>query len=138
AFFYFLSSSYYFGFHNFRGYISCGLFEAAAKVKHEQWMARTTRKQRYTERKNRRFEIFKKNLELVQSINMNKNATYKMNVNKFSDLTDEEFRAAYTGLVVPESMNGLSKSESDKMLPFKYENVSDADESKDWRDEGAV
>ncbi|KAH0883792.1 hypothetical protein HID58_059888, partial [Brassica napus] len=62
------------------------------------------------------------NLELVQSINMNKNATYKMNVNKFSDLTDEEFRAAYTGLVVPESMNGLSKSESGKMLPFKYEN----------------
>ena len=61
-----------------------------------------------------------------------------MNVNKVSDLTDEEFRASYTGLVVPESINGLSKSESGKMLPFKYENVSDADESKDWRDEGAV
>ncbi|CAG7902361.1 hypothetical protein BRARA_G01311 [Brassica rapa] len=114
------------------------LFEAAAKVKHEQWMARFHRVYSGESEKRNRFEIFKKNLELVQSFNMNKNATYKMDVNKFSDLTDEEFRAAYTGLVVPESINGLSKSESGKMLRFKYENVSDADESKDWRDEGAV
>lgn len=86
--------------------------------------------------KTSRFKIFKKNLEFVESFNMNANITYKLDVNQFSDLTDEEFRARYMGLVVPEGMNETSTSGSDKS--FRHENVSETGEDLDWRREGAV
>uniref|UniRef100_A0A1J3EMQ9 Senescence-specific cysteine protease SAG12 n=2 Tax=Noccaea caerulescens TaxID=107243 RepID=A0A1J3EMQ9_NOCCA len=114
-----------------------GLFEASATEKHEQWMARFHRVYSSESEKKSRFEIFKKNLEFVRSFNMNKNKTYEMNVNEFSDLTDEEFRATYTGLVIPEGMTGNLTSESSKTVPFRYGD-SDAAESMDWRNEGAV
>lgn len=115
-----------------------GLFEASAIEKHEQWMARFNRVYSDESEKRNRFNIFKKNLEFVQSFNMNKNITYKLDVNEFSDLTDEEFRATHTGLVVPEEITGISTLSSDKTVPFRYGNVSDTGESMDWRQEGAV
>lgn len=111
-----------------------GLFEASAVEKHEQWMARFHRVYSDESEKRNRFDIFKKNLEFVQSFNMNKNITFKLDVNEFSDLTDEEFRATHTGLVVPK----ISALYSDKTVPFRYGNVSDTGESMDWRQEGAV
>lgn len=83
-----------------------------------------------------RFEIFKKNLEFIETFNMNTNITFKLDVNQFSDLTDKEFRAKYMGLVVPEGTNEVS--ETDKTMSFRYENVNETGESLDWRQEGAV
>ncbi|CAA7042350.1 unnamed protein product [Microthlaspi erraticum] len=114
-----------------------GLFDASATEKHEQWMARFNRVYSSESEKKSRFEIFKKNLEFVRSFNMNKNITYQMAVNEFADLTDEEFRATYTGLLIPKSMPGNLTSESSKAVPFRYGD-SDAAESMDWRNEGAV
>ncbi|XP_020881663.1 LOW QUALITY PROTEIN: senescence-specific cysteine protease SAG12 [Arabidopsis lyrata subsp. lyrata] len=110
-----------------------GLFEASAIEKHEQWMSRFNRVYSDDSEKTSRFEIFKKNLKFVESFNMNTNNTYKLDVNKFSDLTDEEFQARYMGLV-PEGMTG----DSQKTVSFRYENVSETGESMDWRLEGAV
>ncbi|KFK31525.1 hypothetical protein AALP_AA6G123900 [Arabis alpina] len=115
-----------------------GLFEASAAVeKHEQWMARFHRAYSDVSEKTNRFEIFKKNLEFVEKFNMNANRTYKLDVNEFSDLTDEEFRARYMGLVVPKEMTEMSSTET---VSFRYENVSESEtgESMDWRQEGAV
>ncbi|KAJ4897505.1 Cysteine proteinases superfamily protein [Raphanus sativus] len=113
-----------------------GLFEAsAAKDKHEQWMSRFHRVYFDESEKTNRFEIFKKNLEFVQNFNMNTNMTYKLDVNQFSDLTDEEFRARYMGLVVPEGMTSIN---SDTTSSYRYEDVSETGESMDWREEGAV
>ncbi|EOA24338.1 hypothetical protein CARUB_v10017575mg [Capsella rubella] len=111
-----------------------GLFEASAVEKHEQWMSRFHRVYAHDAEKASRFEIFKKNLKFVESFNMNTNKTYKLDVNKFSDLTDEEFKARYMGMVVPEGMTGKSQ----ETVSFRYENVSETGESKDWRQEGAV
>ena len=113
-----------------------GLFEASATDKHEQWMSRFNRVYYDSSEKTSRFKIFKKNLEFVESFNMNANITYKLDINQFSDLTDEEFRARYMGLVVPEGMNETSTSGSDKS--FRHENVSETGEDLDWRREGAV
>ncbi|XP_010474538.2 PREDICTED: senescence-specific cysteine protease SAG12-like [Camelina sativa] len=98
-----------------------GLFEASAVEKHEQWMARFHRVYTDESEKRNRFAIFKKNLEFVQNFNMNKNITYKLDVNEFSDLTDDEFRATHTGLVVPKSITEISASNSEKTVPFRYE-----------------
>lgn len=116
-----------------------GLFEASTVTeKHEQWMARYHRAYSDEAEKTNRFEIFKKNLEFVERHNMNTNMTYKLDVNQFSDLTDDEFRVRYTGLRVPEDVLKISSSDSDKKVLFKHENVSDTGESMDWRQEGAV
>ncbi|XP_013627766.1 PREDICTED: senescence-specific cysteine protease SAG12-like isoform X1 [Brassica oleracea var. oleracea] len=116
----------------FRG----GLFEASAATdKHEQWMSRFHRVYSDESEKTNRFEIFKKNLEFVKNFNMNTNITFKLDVNQFSDLTDEEFRARYMGLVVPEGMTSIN---SEKTLSYRYEDVSETGESMDWREEGAV
>ncbi|XP_010503593.1 PREDICTED: senescence-specific cysteine protease SAG12-like [Camelina sativa] len=66
---------------------------------------------------------------------MKTNKTYKLDVNKFSHLTDEEFQARYMGLVVPE---GTSSLDSHKTVSFRHENVSETGESMDWRQEAAV
>ncbi|CAH2060960.1 unnamed protein product [Thlaspi arvense] len=113
-------------------------FEVSATEKHEQWMARFQRVYSDESEKRNSFDVFKKNLEFVERFNMNKNKPYKLDVNDFSDLTDDEFRATHTGLVVPKGIIGSSTSESDKMMPFRYGNVSDAGESMDWRQQGAV
>ena len=115
------------------------LFEASAIEKHEQWMARFNRVYSDETEKRNRFNIFKKNLEFVQNFNMNNNITYKVDINEFSDLTDEEFRSTHTGLVVPEAITRISTLSSGKnTVPFRYGNVSDTGESMDWRQEGAV
>ncbi|CAF1707846.1 unnamed protein product [Brassica napus] len=112
-----------------------GLFEASAATdKHEQWMSRFHRVYSDESEKTNRFEIFKKNLEFVKNFNMNTNITFKLDVNQFSDLTDEEFRARYMVLVVPEGMTSIN---SEKTLSYRYEDVSETGESMDWR-EGAV
>ncbi|ESQ45608.1 hypothetical protein EUTSA_v10010521mg [Eutrema salsugineum] len=108
---------------------------SAATEKHEQWMAQFHRVYPDDSEKKSRFEIFKKNLEFVERFNMNTNMTYKLDVNEFSDLTEEEFQARYMGLVIPEGMIGDSP---DKTASFKYESVSETGESMDWRQLGAV
>ncbi|EOA24340.1 hypothetical protein CARUB_v10017578mg [Capsella rubella] len=112
-----------------------GLFEASAVEKHEQWMSRFHRVYSHDAEKASRFEIFKKNLKFVESFNMNANKTYKLDVNKFSDLTDEEFKARYMGLLVPEATSSL---DSYNTVSFTHENVTETGESMDWRQEGAV
>lgn len=113
-----------------------GLFKASAMEKHVQWMSRFHRVYSDNSEQASRFEIFKKNLEFIETFNMNTNITFKLDVNQFSDLTDKEFLAKYMGLVVPEGTNEVS--ETDKTMSFRYENVSETGESLDWRQEGAV
>ncbi|CAN8320414.1 unnamed protein product [Cochlearia groenlandica] len=110
--------------------------EVSALKKHEQWMTRFQRVYSDETEKSNRF--FKKNLDFVQRFNMNKTITYDLDLNGFSDFTDEEFRATYTGLVVPEGINRISTFESAETVHFRYENLSDISESVDWRKEGAV
>lgn len=42
-----------------------------------------------------RLQVYKRNLEVINAHNANPQKTYKMEANKFADLTDEEFAAIY-------------------------------------------
>jgi hypothetical protein len=72
--------------------------------------------------------IFEKNLELIKSHNAIPTKTWFATVNKFTDMTNEEFRA-------------LNKGRKEKMFegeaqPHKLSAmVHDIPASKDWRDE---
>ncbi|KAM5588003.1 ervatamin-B-like [Rosa sericea] len=110
------------------------LNEASLTTKHELWMARYKRAYADNAEKERRFKIFKYNAEYVDKFNEENNHTYKLSVNEFADLTDEEFSRAYTGC-----KRSIRSAGSFKMIdPIKYENLTDVPTSIDWREKGAV
>lgn len=100
---------------------------------HEQWMVKHGRVYKDATEKALRYEIFKSNVERINAFNA-ENHKYKLGVNKFADLTNDEFKAR----------NGF-KRDSSKVARglkvgkmFRYENVSEVPTSMDWRKKGAV
>lgn len=96
-------------------------------------MAKHGREYKDAAEKEFRFNIFKDNVEYVESVNRAGDRKYKLSINKFADLTDEEFKAYHKGLIKPKVFGASVTS-------FTYENssVSDVPPSMDWRTEGAV
>ncbi|XP_039169656.1 cysteine protease XCP1-like [Eucalyptus grandis] len=62
------------------------------------------------------------------------NRTHKVGLNKFSDLTNEEFVAAYTGYKLPSS----TRRNSSQVNSFKYQGSNSIPESVNWVKQGAV
>ncbi|XP_059283307.1 zingipain-2-like [Lycium ferocissimum] len=106
--------------------------------KHELWMARHGKTYENDAEKAKRLNIFKENVKFIESFNKNGTKPYKLGINKFADLTSEEFLKYYT----THGLNKLS-SKSQQSSPaifssFKYENMSDVPSFMDWRKSGAV
>lgn len=86
--------------------------------------------------KGKRFEIFKDNLRFISEYNNSKNRTYELELNRFADLTNEEYRAIFLGtrsgarrrLVKSKNASQRYGSRANEHLP----------ESVDWRKKGAV
>ena len=100
---------------------------------HEQWMKQYGRTYADNAEKERRSQIFKQNMGLVEKLNNEGNRTYKVGYNEFSDLTTQEFLAYYTGYEKPAHYSKSSGSKS-----FRYENLTDAPTGMNWKDKGAV
>ena len=95
-------------------------------------MAKQGRIYKDVEEKERRYSIFKANVERIDVFNNNRalDRKYISSVNQFADLTNEEFRAMRNGC---RAMLTSSKASS-----FKYGNLTDIPPSVDWRQKGAV
>ncbi|KAL7592638.1 hypothetical protein Lser_V15G32359 [Lactuca serriola] len=102
-------------------------------ARHEQWMAHHGRIYTDENEKQLRFQIFKNNVAYIDAHNARSDQSYTLEVNKFADLTNDEFRA---------SRNGYKKQpDSDSHVVsglFRYANVSAVPDEVDWRKEGAV
>ncbi|KAJ0017635.1 hypothetical protein Pint_10426 [Pistacia integerrima] len=108
------------------------LYEASIAERHEQWMARHGRTYEDQAEKEKRFKIFKQNLEFIEKFNNAGNQTYKLSINQFADLTDDEFLASRTGYKpVPSQSRTATTS-------FGYENLTEVPTSLDWREKDAV
>ena len=108
---------------------SRSLQDAIMFGRYEQWMAHYGRVYSDIDEKEKRFQIFKENVAFIESSNSEANKPYKLSVNKFADLTNEEFTA---------SRNRFKGHEcSTKTTTFKYENVT-VPATVDWRQKGAV
>ncbi|MBA0772047.1 hypothetical protein Gotri_007486 [Gossypium trilobum] len=84
----------------------------------------------------KRFEIFKDNLRFIDEHNSNNNTTYKLGLNKFADLTNQEYRAKFLGTRTdPRRRLMKSKIPSSRYAHRAGDNLPD---SVDWRDHGAV
>ncbi|KAI8018275.1 hypothetical protein LOK49_LG04G03040 [Camellia lanceoleosa] len=85
--------------------------------------------------KERRFEIFKENLRFIEEHNA-ENRTYKVGLNKFADLSNEEYRSMYLGGTKAGTRRRPSRAKiTDRYAPRLNEALPD---SVDWRKEGAV
>jgi C1A family cysteine protease len=78
--------------------------------------------------KEHRFRIFKDNVEYIDSVNRAGDHKYRLGINQFTDLTNEEFKAR----------NGFKPKPRTATTTFRYADVSAAPASMDWRTKGAV
>ena len=78
----------------------------------EQWMGRHGRLYADAGEKQRRLEVYRRNVELVETFNSMSNGGYKLADNKFADLTNEEFRAKMLGFGRPHGRAGHTTTPS--------------------------
>ena len=80
----------------------------------------------------KRIKIFKESGEYIDAFNMAGIKSYVLGINRFADLTNEEFLSASTGY------NYKPRKDVSQGTSFRYADVSDAPPSTDWRQKGAV
>ncbi|KAI9120095.1 hypothetical protein K1719_009064 [Acacia pycnantha] len=108
------------------------LQEASMQERHEQWMIQHGRVYKDIQEKEKRFNIFKQNVEYIEGFNRDGTKPYKLGLNQFADLTNEEFTTSRN------RFKGHMCSSITRTPSFKYENVSGVPSSVDWRQQGAV
>ncbi|KAK9150490.1 hypothetical protein Syun_008799 [Stephania yunnanensis] len=109
--------------------------EITMLARHEQWMYLHGRVYKDATEKEKRFNVFKENVKYIEQFNKGGNHPYKLSVNEFADLTNEEFKATrngYKGLCLEDKLARATAS------TFKYENVSAVPSTVDWRKKGVV
>lgn len=85
--------------------------------------------------KHKRFNVFKENVKYIHEVNK-KDKPYKLALNKFADMTREEFRQTYAGSKIHHHvrLRGAPRGSEG----FMYENVESLPASVDWRQKGAI
>ncbi|KAL9234005.1 hypothetical protein vseg_008929 [Gypsophila vaccaria] len=109
---------------------------SAMRQRYEQWITKHGRAYKNEAEKEKRFHIFEENVKYIDAFNSNgANKSYTLATNAFSDLTDDEFLARYTGL----NTEVYSQNKRTNISIFKYNNTSNQLPSfVDWREQGAV
>lgn len=102
--------------------------------RHEEWIQFHGRVYNDAEEKAMRFQIFKDNVARIKTFNGGPEKGYKLAVNQFADLTNEEFRATRNGY---KRQSPRVRSTS-SIASFRYANVSAVPATVDWRKSGAV
>jgi len=107
--------------------------EEEVKSLYEEWLVKHGKLYNALGEKDKRFQIFKDNLRFIDETNAD-NRTYRLGLNRFADLTNEEYRARYLGTRI-DPKRRLGRTPSNRYTP----RVGDAlPDSVDWRKEGAV
>ncbi|OIW08323.1 hypothetical protein TanjilG_02999 [Lupinus angustifolius] len=108
------------------------LQDASIYERHEQWMIRHGKVYKDPQERENRFRIFKENVNYIESFNDAGNKPYKLGINQFADLKNEEFTATRN------RFKGHMCSSITRTTSFKYENVTAVPSTVDWRQKGAV
>ncbi|MQL73623.1 hypothetical protein Taro_005990, partial [Colocasia esculenta] len=102
---------------------------------YEEWLVTHDKSYNMPREKERRFEIFKKNLHFIDEHNRPEhNHSYAVGLNRFADLTNEEFTSFYLSSYANMSEQ-LSLPVSDR---YVYKDGDQLPDYADWRSEGAV
>ncbi|KAK9286254.1 hypothetical protein L1049_014641 [Liquidambar formosana] len=106
--------------------------ERAVRAVYEAWLVKNGKAYNALGEKERRFEIFKDNLRFVEEHNAAGDRTYRVGLNRFADLTNEEYRSMYLGSKMDRSRR-LSRPKSERYA-FKAGEV--LPDSVDWKAKG--
>ncbi|XP_020089329.1 ananain-like [Ananas comosus] len=98
----------------------------------EEWMAEYGRVYKDNDEKMRRFQIFKNNVNHIETFNSRNGNSYTLGINQFTDMTNNEFVAQYTGVSLPLNI------EREPVVSFDDVDISAVPQSIDWRNYGAV
>ncbi|KAG6531579.1 thiol protease SEN102-like [Zingiber officinale] len=103
---------------------------------YERWRSHHTVTRDLDEKK-KRFNVFKENVKFIHEFNQRKEVPYKLRLNKFGDMTNQEFRAVYACSKVAHhrSLRGDQREEEGG---GSWSSVSGVPTSVDWRQKGAV
>ncbi|KAL8172036.1 hypothetical protein V2J09_023840 [Rumex salicifolius] len=99
----------------------------------ESWLVRHGKNYNALGEREKRFEIFKDNLRFIDQHN-SESHTYKLGLNKFADLTNEEYRSKYLGAKT-DPRRRFSKPKTSR---YAFRAGDGLPDSVDWRKEGAV
>ncbi|AES89820.1 putative actinidain [Medicago truncatula] len=114
--------------------MSSRVLEPYLSNKHEKWMTQFGKSYKDAAEKEKRFQIFKNNVEFIELFNAVGNKPFNLSINHFADLTNEEFKASLNGnKKLHDKFDILNETTS-----FRYHNVTSVPASMDWRKRGAV
>ncbi|VFQ87675.1 unnamed protein product [Cuscuta campestris] len=99
---------------------------------YERWRSHHT-VSRDLDEKQKRFNVFKANVMHIHKVNK-MNRPYKLKLNGFADMTNHEFRSAYSSKVRHHRMLHGTRASTG----FMYADVENLPTSVDWRTKGAV
>lgn len=119
--------------------MSRALTEDAVTKTFQQWMSQHGRLYTDDMEKLNRLKIFKDNMEYIDNFNNQGNRTYQLSLNKFADLTEEEFVATYTGYRMSRQTNKLVSGNVSKVLDSSlHGDQAEIPENLDWRQKEGV
>ena len=87
---------------------------------------------------NRKFEVFKNNYKRIVDHNAIEDAGFTLEINRFADLTDDEFISKYTGAIVPKHKTQKMKNWTVPTEQQEARRLQNLPESKNWYADGAV
>ncbi|KAH7518022.1 cysteine proteinase mucunain [Ziziphus jujuba] len=108
--------------------------EKEMRVMYESWLVKHAKAYNALGEKEKRFEIFKDNLRFIDEHNK-ENRSYKVGLNRFADLTNEEYRSMYLGAKMDRKARLSGEKKSDR---YAYRVGDQLPESVDWREKGAI
>lgn len=86
-----------------------------------------------------RFDVYQKNVEHIAKHNMDRSHSYKLGINQYADMTEEEFRvASMKGCYIPLVSETLFSKLFHTCEPFTHEKSNSTPSNIDWRNKGAV
>lgn len=100
----------------------------------ETWLAKHGKSYNALGETEQRFQIFKDNFLYIDEQNAKKDRSFKLGLNRFADLTNEEYRSKYTGIKTKDARKKVS-GKSERYATLAGESLP---ESVDWREQGAV
>ncbi|KAL2894682.1 Cysteine proteinase RD21A [Bienertia sinuspersici] len=99
---------------------------------YESWLVKHGKSYNALGEKQRRFGIFKDNLDYIEQHN-SKKLSFRLGLNLFADLTNQEYRSRFLGRVDHKSR--VTRPKSDR---YAFQVGDNLPESIDWREKGAV
>ncbi|KAE8725724.1 Cysteine proteinase RD21a [Hibiscus syriacus] len=99
---------------------------------YEEWLVHHGKAYNGLGEKEKRFWIFKDNLRFIDEHNSDESHSFKLGLNRFADLTNEEYRSTYLGVKKP------NRKVSKRSYRYASRVGEALPDSVDWRKKGAV